>query len=253
MRQIEKDSDKMITFSKRRGGIYRKVNELVTLTDCDIGFLVFSPTGKAFSFGDPSFDYIANRFMGREQPEPPSIASNMEVPRQARNDQLVESYREILDVFDTEKRKEAILKGLFAGMPMNNWWDKSVDDVAPDEIQGFENAFLEMFNRVEQMKRDILMLSKNDNNNNDNNNVMNIDHAATGGSVYAPLGLQQQQVDMGQTNAVMSMGPTLLPSFPMVGPSEAAGSFPVVGPNGGDEAVDSSSKVGPNGGGNGSS
>ncbi|CAN1122457.1 Agamous-like MADS-box protein AGL62 [Linum perenne] len=248
MRQIEKDSDKMITFSKRRGGIYRKVNELVTLTDCDIGFLVFSPTGKAYSFGDPSFDYIANRFMGHEQPEPQSIASNMEGLRQARNDQLVESYREILDVFDTEKKKEVILKGLFAGKPMNNWWDKSVDDVAPEEIQGFENGFLEMFNRVEQMKRDISMLSKNDNNN----NVMNMDHAAGGGSVYAPLGMQQQP-DMGQTNAVMSMGPTLLPSFSMVGPSEAAGSFPVVGPNGGDEAVDSSSKVGPNGGGNGSS
>ncbi|CAN1122628.1 Agamous-like MADS-box protein AGL62 [Linum perenne] len=164
MRKIEKQSDKMITFSKRRGGIYKKASELVAMTGCKIGFLVFSPAGKAFTFAHPSFDYIANRFRRPEQLEP--MAENLEDLMQARVDQLAERYSESRDVFRAEQKKEVILKGLVAGKPMDNWWNRSVDDVAPEEIQGLENAFLEVFNRVVQRKRDILMSSRNANNNN---------------------------------------------------------------------------------------
>ncbi|CAN1223477.1 Agamous-like MADS-box protein AGL62 [Linum perenne] len=263
MSKIEKDSDKMITFSKRRSGIYKKASELATLTGCEIGFLVFSPAGKAFSFADPSFDYIMKRFMGCKQLEPASMPYNMDGLRQARIDQLAERYNDVLEFFYIERKKEGILKGLVAGKPMNNWWNRSIDDVAPEEIQGLENAFLEVFNKVQQKKHDILMLSKTDDNNNnnshefvydnnnnyDNNNVMNIDDAGGGGSVFSPFGMQQPTVHMEQINEVMSMGPTLLPSFPTVGPSEVVGSFSMVEPNGVAEAVDSLPIVEPSDGG----
>ncbi|CAN1223818.1 Agamous-like MADS-box protein AGL62 [Linum perenne] len=249
----------MTTFSKRRSGIYKKASELATLTGCEIGFLVFSPSGKAFSFAHPSFDYIMKRFMGCRQLEPSSMPYNMDGMRQARIDQLAERYNDVLTFFETERKKEGILKGLVAGKPMNNWWNRSVDDVTLEEIQGLENAVLEVFNRVQQKKHDILMLSKTDDNNNnnnlgfvyDNNNVMNMDDAASGGSVFSPFGMQQSTIHMEQTNEVMSMGPALLPSFPMVGPSEAVGSFLVVEPNGVAEAVDSLPILEPSGGGNG--
>ncbi|CAN1149062.1 Agamous-like MADS-box protein AGL62 [Linum perenne] len=166
MRTIEKDSEKKITFSKRRGGIYKKANELVSLTACEIGFLVFSPTGKALSFAHPSFDYIAKRFMGPGQLEPPLLPYNIEGPREVRINQLTETYNNTLEVFDTNWSKVVTLKGLVAGKPMNNWWNRSIDNVVPEEIQEFENVVLEVFNRVEQRKVDILMLSKNDDNNN---------------------------------------------------------------------------------------
>ncbi|CAN1224614.1 Agamous-like MADS-box protein AGL61 [Linum perenne] len=248
MRKIEKDSDKMITFSKRRGGIYKKASELVTLTGCEIGFLVFSPAGKAFSFANSSFDDLVKRFMERRQLEPSLMPYNMEGLRQAKIDQLTERYNKILEVFDTDKKKEVILKGLVAGKPMNNWWNRSIDDMAPKEIQGLEIAFMEVFNRVEQRKLQILNMDDNnefvyDNNNyydNNNNNVMNMDDVAAG-SVFAPFGMQPPTVEMRQTNVEMSMGPTLMPDFQMVGPSDDVGPF----------AVDSFSMVGPSGGGNG--
>ncbi|CAN1316461.1 Agamous-like MADS-box protein AGL62 [Linum perenne] len=120
MSKIEKDSDKMITFSKRRSGIYKKASELVTLTGCEIGFLVFSPAGKAFSFAHPPFDYIVKRFMGRGQLKPVSMPYNMDGVRQARIDQLTERCNDVLEFFDTECKKEDILKGLVDGHPMNN-------------------------------------------------------------------------------------------------------------------------------------
>ncbi|CAN1149110.1 Agamous-like MADS-box protein AGL61 [Linum perenne] len=164
MRTIEKDSEKMNTFSKRRGGIYKKASELVTLTACELGFLVFSPTGKALGFAHPSFEYIAKRFTGRGQLEPPPFPYNMDGPRQARIDQLTETYNDTLEVFDTNRSTVVTLKGLVAGKPMNNWWNRSIDDVVPEEIEELENVVLEVFNRVEQRKVDILMLSENDDN-----------------------------------------------------------------------------------------
>ncbi|CAN1760572.1 Agamous-like MADS-box protein AGL62 [Linum perenne] len=97
MSKIEKDSEKMITFSKRRSGIYKKASELATLTGCERAFLVFLPAGKAFSFADPSLDYIMKRFMECGLLEPPSMPYNMDGLRQARIDQLTERYNDVLN------------------------------------------------------------------------------------------------------------------------------------------------------------
>ncbi|CAN1762549.1 Agamous-like MADS-box protein AGL62 [Linum perenne] len=169
MSKIDKDSDKMITFSEQRSGIYKKANELVTLTGCEIGFLVFSPAGKAFSFVHPSFDSIAMQSMAHGMLEPPSMLYNMDGLRQARIDQLTETSNNVLQLSYSGQKKEGILKSVVAGKPMNNWWNRSVDDVAPEEIQGLENAFMEVFNKVQQKKFDILIMSKTNANNNNNN------------------------------------------------------------------------------------
>ena len=57
-----------LTFSKRRSGIYKKASELATLTGSEIAILVFSQSGKPFSFGHPSIEAVANRFVGLNQP-----------------------------------------------------------------------------------------------------------------------------------------------------------------------------------------
>ncbi|CAN1223028.1 Agamous-like MADS-box protein AGL62 [Linum grandiflorum] len=94
MKKIERERDMMITFSKRRLGIYKKANELVTLTGCEIGFLVFSPTGKAFNFAHPLCDYIAKRYMGQyhNQHQDPFMSYDIEAFRQARIEQLTKRY-----------------------------------------------------------------------------------------------------------------------------------------------------------------
>nr|GMD97294.1 agamous-like MADS-box protein AGL61 [Ipomoea batatas] len=65
MRRIEKDGDRFATFSKRRKGFYKKATELCWLSGCDIGIVVTSPTGKMFSFFNPSPESIMRRVFGR--------------------------------------------------------------------------------------------------------------------------------------------------------------------------------------------
>ncbi|KAK9180887.1 hypothetical protein WN944_024023 [Citrus x changshan-huyou] len=56
MKKIEHEDDRMMTFSKRRSGIYKKASELVTLTGSEIRIVLFSLFGKPFTFGHPSLE-----------------------------------------------------------------------------------------------------------------------------------------------------------------------------------------------------
>ncbi|CAK7331234.1 unnamed protein product [Dovyalis caffra] len=55
----------LVTFSKRRFGIYRKATELVTSIGAEIVRIhhFFTPGGKPFSFDHPSFEHVINRFL----------------------------------------------------------------------------------------------------------------------------------------------------------------------------------------------
>ncbi|CAN0918621.1 Agamous-like MADS-box protein AGL61 [Linum grandiflorum] len=90
MKKIERDTHLLITFSKRKSGICKKESELVTLTGCEIGFLVFSPAGKVFTFAYPSFDYIVGRYLGQiyNQHQDPAMDNVIEVFRQTKTQQL---------------------------------------------------------------------------------------------------------------------------------------------------------------------
>ncbi|KAL6311101.1 hypothetical protein AAG906_005447 [Vitis piasezkii] len=53
MRRMNNEEDRLVSFSKRRSGIYRKASELFTLCGTEVGILAFSPNGEPFSFGHP--------------------------------------------------------------------------------------------------------------------------------------------------------------------------------------------------------
>ncbi|XP_058211396.1 agamous-like MADS-box protein AGL61 [Rhododendron vialii] len=46
----------MVTFSKRRKGLFKKAHELHCLTGTDIAVVAFSPAGHPFTHGEPSFE-----------------------------------------------------------------------------------------------------------------------------------------------------------------------------------------------------
>ncbi|KAF7140733.1 hypothetical protein RHSIM_Rhsim06G0206700 [Rhododendron simsii] len=53
----------MVTFSKRRQGLFKKSRELHCLTGAHVASVVFSPTGRPYVHGDPSFDATIDRYL----------------------------------------------------------------------------------------------------------------------------------------------------------------------------------------------
>jgi len=53
IKKIEKSTNKQVTFSKRRTGLFKKASELCILCDVSVAIIVFSPAEKLFCFGHP--------------------------------------------------------------------------------------------------------------------------------------------------------------------------------------------------------
>ncbi|KAI9121329.1 hypothetical protein K1719_008362 [Acacia pycnantha] len=114
--EIVKDpASRLVTFSKRRNGLFKKANELAILCGAELAIVVFSPGGKPFSFGHPSVDAVTQRFLQHLQDEeaksPAGGTSSSSGSKKARrkveklNKRLMNLTREL----EEEKKKGAIL------------------------------------------------------------------------------------------------------------------------------------------------
>ncbi|PHT74994.1 hypothetical protein T459_22275 [Capsicum annuum] len=63
IQKITKETSRMVTFSKRRKGLFKKAKELESMTGCRIASVVFSPTGKPYICGDVEYA-IQRHFSG---------------------------------------------------------------------------------------------------------------------------------------------------------------------------------------------
>ncbi|XP_051115715.1 agamous-like MADS-box protein AGL61 [Andrographis paniculata] len=66
LQKIEKESNRQVTFSKRREGLFKKASELCTLTGAEAGVVVFSPGDKPHSFGHPGINSVSDKFLTPE-------------------------------------------------------------------------------------------------------------------------------------------------------------------------------------------
>ncbi|KAI9079303.1 hypothetical protein K1719_038788 [Acacia pycnantha] len=61
IKKIDSITARQVTFSKRRGGLFKKAKELATLCDAEIGLIVFSSTGKLYDYASSSMQQITER------------------------------------------------------------------------------------------------------------------------------------------------------------------------------------------------
>ncbi|KAL8101076.1 agamous-like MADS-box protein AGL61 [Apium graveolens] len=58
----EKEQDRMVAFSKRRKGLFKKAHQLHALSGAKIAILVFSPAGKPYIYGEPCFTDTVDKY-----------------------------------------------------------------------------------------------------------------------------------------------------------------------------------------------
>ncbi|KAK4360636.1 hypothetical protein RND71_019588 [Anisodus tanguticus] len=63
MKLVESKATRYVTFSKRKLSLFKKVDELSTLTGADVGVLFFSPSGKPYSHGSTSIEKLTDKFL----------------------------------------------------------------------------------------------------------------------------------------------------------------------------------------------
>lgn len=88
MTKILDEKSLPVTFSKRQSGLFNKAIELSTICVVELAILMFSPTKKPISYGNPSIEAIIGRYLEQRPHPDPNISKYMESCNNANIQQL---------------------------------------------------------------------------------------------------------------------------------------------------------------------
>ncbi|XP_015876782.3 agamous-like MADS-box protein AGL62 [Ziziphus jujuba] len=149
MKRIENEDDRLITFSKRRSGIYKKSSELVTLCGAEVGVVIFSPSGKPFSFAHPSIESIANRFLNQNPPQTDNTHPLVEAHRRVRIDELNQQHNDLHNQLEAEKERGKELQMLArARGNQQGWWETPLEELGFEELQNMHASLEELHRNI---------------------------------------------------------------------------------------------------------
>ncbi|PON39945.1 MADS-box transcription factor [Parasponia andersonii] len=185
MKMIQDEDDRLITFSKRRSGIYKKASELVTLCGAEVGVVIFSPSGKPFSYGHPSIDAVSHRLLSNQpnlRPLPHTAAvvdatthPIVEAHRRIRINKLNQQYDDMFDHLEAEKERMKEMEKVTLGetekvaVAPKGWWDAPIEGLSLDELKQKQRSLEELHANISKR---ITMSLSSFNNNNKNNNAL---------------------------------------------------------------------------------
>lgn len=151
MKRIESDNNRIVSFSKRKSGIYKKANELAVKTGAQVGFLAFSPSGKPYSFGHPSMEAISNRFLGLDKNVQPNNATEqfLETHRQIKITNMNQYHNELRVKVDVEKERGKVMEEKIKGKKTRGWWEIPTHKLSVEELVRM-NRDLEVLTKIWQ-------------------------------------------------------------------------------------------------------
>lgn len=153
MTRMEKESNLMVTFSKRRSGLFKKASELCILCGVEIAIIVFSPGKKVFSFGHPSVEMIVDRFFTQNPPPNSSTSHLVEAHRNANIHELNRQLTCVISQLEVEKNKSEELSKIRKEGQDNDWWEAPLENLGLDELEQLKVAMGMLKNNIDQQKK----------------------------------------------------------------------------------------------------
>ncbi|XP_030455703.2 agamous-like MADS-box protein AGL62 [Syzygium oleosum] len=145
---IEAAAAGRVAFSKRRSGLFKKATELCTLCAAEMAIILFSPSGKPFSFGHPSVGAVLDRFE-HSQTACPTVTRQA----QTNGDQtLVELNRRYADVLERLKAEKKRAKELQHVKPLE------IENLSFDQLMVLKKALADLKEKVDKRRMEFLAL-----------------------------------------------------------------------------------------------
>ncbi|XP_028764883.1 truncated transcription factor CAULIFLOWER A-like [Neltuma alba] len=143
LKRIENSSTRHVTFSKRKGGLLKKANEISVLCDAQVALILFSCRGKLTEFNSPSssMDSILERY-----------------ERCSHSEQLAGSNNDSqgnlsLELFKLTTRAEVLQKNI------RNYEGEDLDPLSLKELQSLEHQLENALKRIRTKKNQIMIES----------------------------------------------------------------------------------------------
>ncbi|KAI3879543.1 hypothetical protein MKX03_012730 [Papaver bracteatum] len=158
--KIESESNRQVTFSKRRNGLFKKACELCVLCGAEVAVIVFSPAGKAYSFGNPHVDSTISRFLnsqGNSHINNLQLAVRPDIHRHGfpAHEEQQEQYMKVSNQLDVEKKRGALVEKL---KTLNKfWWEVPIDGLSLNELEQMKSAMEELKKSVAERIEELVM------------------------------------------------------------------------------------------------
>ncbi|KAK7388160.1 hypothetical protein VNO78_22968 [Psophocarpus tetragonolobus] len=158
IKKLDKVSNKQVTFSKRRTGLFKKASELCILCNVYIAIIVFSPADKLFCFGHPDIGAIVDRYLKGATAtatdfEPSNSKQKSVVSYEECNKQLDEAMTKL------EIEKKNLTQSVILAKTWNRrWWDDPIDQMSDDQLEQFMVSIYELRKKLAERAGELMML-----------------------------------------------------------------------------------------------
>ncbi|KAG6432982.1 hypothetical protein SASPL_104583 [Salvia splendens] len=155
IKKIENLSNRQVTFSKRRLGLFKKASELCVLCGAEIAIVVHSLGKRVFSFGHPSPEAVIDRYLGGEREVGAAPAVNTREFNRHYSDvsNQLELEKQRRDLIEEAKRAE----GYGGGGGDVFWWHQGVEEMELNELEQYAEALDELLKNVELRTKDLMI------------------------------------------------------------------------------------------------
>ncbi|KAL0356953.1 UNVERIFIED_CONTAM: Agamous-like MADS-box protein [Sesamum calycinum] len=165
MTRMSKESNLLVTFSKRRSGLFKKASELCILCGAEIAIVVFSPGKKVFSFGHPSVESVVERYLAPSTPPgaaaPPvttTAVQLVEAHRSASVRELNVQLHDLLGLLEAERRRGVELNRLRKeGRSEGRWWEAPIKDLSMEQLVQLKEAMEDLSKNVSQQAENLMI------------------------------------------------------------------------------------------------
>ncbi|KAL3615380.1 hypothetical protein CASFOL_041041 [Castilleja foliolosa] len=160
IKKIENLSNRQVTFSKRRNGLFKKASELCILSGAEIAIIVHSPGKRVYTFGHPTVDVVVDRFLGGDEGgggEARGVHAQLGNARDF-NRQFADACKEL----EAEKKRREVIENeakIVGGSGVERWWwGAAVEEMGLDELEEYGAAMEELMKNVMMRANDLMLL-----------------------------------------------------------------------------------------------
>ncbi|XP_031121104.1 agamous-like MADS-box protein AGL29 [Ipomoea triloba] len=140
--RIENEVQRLVTFSKRRTGLFKKTSEMSTLCGTEITMVVFSPSGKPFSFSNPDMNTVLTKYFGEIPRAEANVPEHIiRAQRDAKMRAMTSQINVLEALIDEEMLVDQALREAEKGRP-------SISDLQLPELQSMEHHMKTLLDQV---------------------------------------------------------------------------------------------------------
>ncbi|KAI4332014.1 hypothetical protein L6164_016957 [Bauhinia variegata] len=161
IKKMSKESNLQVTFSKRRGGIFKKASELCTLCAAEVVIIIFSPGNKAFSFGHSSVNDVINRLLAGTPSQTSGAMQAIEAHRNANVLNLNAQLTQVSDLLDTEKKLSRDLNKLLKPTQEQFWWAGPIEEMSKPQLELLKSAMKELQTTI-NLQANMMQIQRSD-------------------------------------------------------------------------------------------